>query len=73
MGMLFPNSAIHPGKKEGDIKIFRQATTPLAYTWKSGKWELVGEVITSNEPKPGAGGAPGQRRHYPGDEVFEAG
>ena len=62
---------LHRGKKEGDIKVFRNGNIPEAYVWKTNHWELIGEVITNNQTKPT--GAPGQRRYYHGDEVFPEG
>ena len=51
------------GKKEGQIKVFRQGMTPKAYSWKGGKWEFVGEVL----------GQQHQKKHYEGDRFFPAG
>ena len=61
------NLGQHKGKKDGEIKIFRNNTTPLAYTWKTNHWELVGEVITQSQPKPAG------KQYYPGDDYFPAG
>lgn len=58
------------GKKEGEIRVFRNGLTPEAYMWQGGKWEKIGEVITESSQAPNA-----QRGsiHYPGDKYFEAG
>lgn len=34
------------GKKEGEIRVFRNGLIPEAYMWQNGKWEKIGEVIT---------------------------
>lgn len=54
----------HPGKKEGDIRVFRTGMVPKAYMWKEGKWDYVGEVMSQNV---------GQKKYYEGDRFFPAG
>ena len=51
------------GKKEGEIRVFRQGQVPKAFMWKGGKWELVGDVM----------GQQHQKKSYPGDRYFPAG
>ena len=38
-----------PGKKMGEIKMFKVGTTINAYSWNGGAWDLVGEV--TGKPK----------------------
>ena len=33
------------GKKEGEIRIFRDGGIPKAYAWQENKWNLVGDVM----------------------------
>ena len=35
------------GKKDGEIKVFKNGSIAEAYVWKeeSGKWEKIGEVV----------------------------
>jgi len=56
-----------PGKKDGEIRVFKTGTTPEAYCWKAAesKWEKIGDVIMP--------GGRDQGKQYPGDEVFAAG
>ena len=63
------NKAIHPGKKEGQVKVFRNGNIPEAYSWKGNKWELIGEVITEANPGGEGGQQPQkpQSKYYPGD------
>lgn len=53
------------GKKEGEIRVFRHGMVPKAYMWKSGKWELIGDVM-GGEEKP-------KTSYYQGDRYFPAG
>ncbi|EAR99792.1 phospholipase a2 activating protein, putative (macronuclear) [Tetrahymena thermophila SB210] len=52
------------GKKEGELKIFKNGGVPEAYSWKQAeqRWEKIGEVL-STIPK----------KTYHGDEFFAAG
>lgn len=50
-----------PGKKEGEIKMFKDGTIVNAYAWKNGTWDLIGQV--TGRPK----------QAYPGDQYFTAG
>lgn len=43
------------GKKEGQIKVFRNGLNPEAYMWQAGKWVKIGDVITENN-QGGSGG-----------------
>ena len=42
-------SSSHPGKKEGDIKVFNSQGVPGAYMWKmsESKWDYVGAVVAN--------------------------
>jgi phospholipase A-2-activating protein len=53
------------GKKNGEIKCFKDGATVFAYSWNAGarQWDQVGEVTGSQESK----------KNYPGDFVFPAG
>ncbi|CAD8212029.1 unnamed protein product [Paramecium pentaurelia] len=55
------------GKKEGEIRLFRNGNKPEAYMWSvaSSNWQLIGDVI-------GGKGA-SSRKFFPGDKYFEAG
>jgi len=33
------------GSKEGEIRLFKEGSKPMAYMWKEGKWELIGDVL----------------------------
>jgi len=59
----------HAGKKEGEIKVFKDNGIPKAYVWKSSerKWDLIGEVQLPTGPPPPT------TKHYEGDRLFEAG
>merc|ERR1719171_1213418 len=50
-----------PGKKEGEIKMFKEGSNVNAYAWKNGTWDLIGQV--TGRPKT----------PYEGDQYFEAG
>merc|ERR1711881_346594 len=53
------------GKKNGEIKCFKEDGTVFAYSWNAGAriWDKIGEVT---------GGA-SSKKQYPGDHVFPAG
>lgn len=34
------------GKKEGEIRMFKNGAIPEAFMWQNGKWDKIGEVIT---------------------------
>lgn len=55
---------MHKGKKDGEVKIFRNGINPEAYAWKelSQKWEKLGDVV-SQPPK----------KYYEGDKFFPKG
>lgn len=59
------------GKKEGEIRVFRNGMAPEAYMWQESSWKKIGDVITEG----GATGAPnkGEPKYYPGDKYFEEG
>jgi phospholipase A-2-activating protein len=57
------------GKKEGEIRVFKNGLIPEAFMWQAGKWEKIGEVITENNQQEGMT----QSRYYPGDKYFDAG
>ena len=56
----------HVGKKDGEIKLFRNEMNPEVYVWKSAeaRWEKMGDVM---------GPAPSEKDHYEGDDYFPAG
>lgn len=58
------------GKKDGEIRVFRNGNIPEAFMWQAGKWEKIGEVITENNQ--GNAGMT-ESKYYPGDKYFEAG
>ena len=58
------------GKKEGEIRVFKNGATPEAYMWQNGKWEKIGEVIMEGSQQ---GGGMSEPRFYPGDKYFDAG
>jgi len=51
------------GKKEDDVKLFRDGDIAKAYAWKGGKWVLFGDVIGQQFPK----------KMYEGDRYFPKG
>lgn len=65
------------GKQEGDIQVFKKDGVPSAYVWKQAdnKWDYFGEVIDPNACKQEGGnmGMVQAPKHYPGDQMFEAG
>ena len=59
----------YKGKKEGEIKIFKNNSGAEAYMWKEAdkSWEKIGDVqMPSASPPP-------QSKFYEGDRLFEAG
>ncbi len=54
------------GKKDGEIKIFKNGTQPEVYVWhdEGAKWEKMGDVM---------GPAPSQKDFYEGDDIFPQG
>ena len=61
------------GKKNGEIRVFRNGLIPEAFMWQNGKWEKIGEVITENNQGGGGEGGMSQSRFYPGDKYFQSG
>jgi phospholipase A-2-activating protein len=57
------------GKKEGEIRVFRNGMVPEAYMWQGGKWVKIGDVITEGGDAP----PKAEPRYYQGDKYFEAG
>eukprot|EP00929_Paragymnodinium_shiwhaense_P074291 TRINITY_DN38005_c0_g1_i1.p1 TRINITY_DN38005_c0_g1~~TRINITY_DN38005_c0_g1_i1.p1 ORF type:complete len:746 (-),score=178.12 TRINITY_DN38005_c0_g1_i1:176-2413(-) len=55
----------HIGKKNGEIKCFKEGSTVFAYSWNQGArcWDKIGEVVGQDEPK----------KQYEGDRIFPAG
>eukprot|EP00931_Biecheleriopsis_adriatica_P101800 TRINITY_DN7687_c0_g1_i1.p1 TRINITY_DN7687_c0_g1~~TRINITY_DN7687_c0_g1_i1.p1 ORF type:complete len:770 (+),score=209.30 TRINITY_DN7687_c0_g1_i1:54-2312(+) len=53
------------GKKNGEIKCFKDGGTVFAFSWNAGarQWDKIGEVVGSQEEK----------KSYEGDAVFPAG
>jgi len=50
------------GKKEGEVRIFREGMKARAYAWQEGKWALMGDVQGQQHPK----------KKYEGDKYFPA-
>lgn len=64
--MSFPSidkMAGMPGKKEGEVRVFRDGGVAKAFAWQGGKWILMGDVQGQAHPKV----------YYPGDKYFPAG
>ena len=59
------------GKKEGEIRVFKNGQTPEAYMWQNSQWVKIGEVITEGGQQQGGGMS--EPRYYPGDKYFDAG
>lgn len=59
----------YPGKKEGEIKVFKENGLPKAYMWKTAEriWELIGDVQLPSAPPTET------VKYYEGDRLFEAG
>jgi phospholipase A-2-activating protein len=55
--------------KEGEVKVFKDGTNPVAFMWKGNTWEKIGDVIVP----PGGGAQGGQTKFYEGDRIFKAG
>lgn len=53
------------GKKNGEIKCFKEGATVFAFSWNAGArtWDKIGEVTGASE----------QKKQYPGDMCFPAG
>jgi len=53
------------GKKNGEIKCFKEGGSVFAYSWNAGarQWDKIGEVV----------GSQSEKKMYPGDPVFPAG
>ena len=60
------------GKKEGEIRVFRNGMVPEAFMWQNNKWDKIGDVITEGGDA-GGGAAKGEPRYYQGDQYFPAG
>ena len=43
------------GKKEGEIRVFKNGSTPEAYMWQNAQWVKIGEVITEGGQQGGGG------------------
>lgn len=64
--MSFPTidkMASMPGKKEGEVRVFRDGGVAKAFAWQGGVWVLMGDVQGQAHPKV----------YYPGDKYFPAG
>jgi phospholipase A-2-activating protein len=33
-----------PGKKEGEVRVFREGMVAKAFAWQGGQWTLIGDV-----------------------------
>lgn len=68
-------ASANPGKKEGEIKVFKKQGVPGAYMWKmsESKWDYVGEVVSNPNQGGGNMGMVEKPKHYPGDAMFEEG
>eukprot|EP00927_Polykrikos_kofoidii_P049319 TRINITY_DN43393_c0_g1_i1.p1 TRINITY_DN43393_c0_g1~~TRINITY_DN43393_c0_g1_i1.p1 ORF type:complete len:765 (+),score=159.92 TRINITY_DN43393_c0_g1_i1:70-2295(+) len=53
------------GKKNGEIKCFKDGETVFAFSWNAGarQWDKIGEVV----------GQKSEKKHYEGDNVFPKG
>lgn len=51
------------GKKEGEVRIFREGMKAKAYAWQNGAWALMGDVQGQQHAK----------KKYDGDKYFPAG
>jgi phospholipase A-2-activating protein len=51
-----------PGKKEGDVKMFKDGEKVNAYSWSGGVWNYIGEVTGQAE-----------KTNFAGDDYFPAG
>lgn len=63
------------GKKEGEIRIFRDGNSGKAYSWQKGKWNYVGEMMAGPEDSANQSGTEifGGKKYYPGDRFFAEG
>lgn len=59
------------GKKEGEIRVFKNSNIPEAYMWQNGQWVKIGQVITEGGQQ--GGGGMSEPKYYPGDKYFDAG
>jgi len=59
-----------PGKKEGEIKVFRNGQRAEAYMWKAQDkiWEKIGDVVGQDGDQQQSSG-----KTYAGDHIFPAG
>ena len=53
--------------KEGEVKIFKNASSAEAYTFKDGKWDKIGDVMNPTASIDADG------KQYEGDRMFPAG
>jgi len=60
------------GKKDGEIRVFKNGTNPEAYCWKDaqGGWEKIGDVMMPAGGGGGAAGGSGETKYYEGDRIF---
>jgi phospholipase A-2-activating protein len=63
------------GKKEGEIRIFRDGNSGKAYSWQKGKWNYVGEMMAGPEDSANNTGNEifGGKKYYKGDRFFSEG
>ena len=63
------------GRKEGEIRIFRDGNSGKAYSWQKGKWNYVGEMMAGPEDSANNSGAEifGGKKYYKGDRFFSEG
>lgn len=63
------------GKKEGEIRIFRDGNSGKAYSWQKGKWNYVGEMMAGPEDSANNTGGEifGGKKYYAGDRFFSEG
>ena len=52
------------GKKNGEIRLFKNGDKPEAYMWNGTEWTLMGDVLGSGEQK---------KKFFDGDKYFPAG
>ena len=51
------------GKKEGEVKVFKENGVPKVYSWTNGEWVLIGDMV----------GQGSQKTHFEGDRYFPKG
>ena len=63
------------GRKEGEIRIFRDGNSGKAYSWQKGKWNYVGEMMAGPEDSANNSGTEifGGKKYYKGDRFFSEG